>query len=163
MPSRILDLFFISVLAQGAIRKWLAPGLSLEIEFFRDVLPGLALIICYGQPQFRRQLGRFTGQAATLFGAYASVAAFELCRPSLSVFVLLVGIRTHFAYLPLAFLMPIYLKSWSRGLRKFRQLLVLAVPIFLLAFFQTTQPVGSVWNQYADPTMEVATFGVVDR
>jgi hypothetical protein len=104
-------------------------------------------------------LGRFTGLAATLFGAYASVAAFEVCSPSLSVFVVLVGIRTHFAYLPLAFLMPIYLKSWSRGLRKFRQLLVLAVPIFVLAFFQTTQPVGSVWNQYADATMDVATFG----
>jgi hypothetical protein len=58
--------------------------------------------------------------------------------------------------------MPIYLKSWPYGLRKFRQLLVLAVPIFLLAFFQNTQPVGSVWNQYADPTMEVATFGAAD-
>jgi hypothetical protein len=55
--------------------------------------------------------------------------------------------------------MPTYLKSWAHGLRKFRQLLVLAVPIFLLALFQTTQPVGSVWNQYADQTMDVATFG----
>jgi hypothetical protein len=56
--------------------------------------------------------------------------------------------------------MPIYLKSWPHGLRKFRQLLILAVPIFLLAFFQNTQPIGSVWNQYADSTMDVATFGI---
>jgi hypothetical protein len=108
-------------------------------------------------------LGRFTGLAATLFWAYAGLAGVEAWSPSLSVFVVLVGIRTHFAYLPLFFLMPIYLKSWSHGLRKFRQLLALAVPIFLLAFFQTTQPVGSVWNQYADLTMDVATFGVADR
>jgi hypothetical protein len=165
MANLILDLFFLVTLFQGAIRKWVAPGLSLEIEFFRDMLPVLALIISYGRAHVRRQLGRFTGRSATLFWAYASAAAFEAWSPSLPVFVVLVGIRTHFAYLPLAFLMPTYLKSWAHGLRKFRQLLVLAVPIFLLAFFQTTQPAGSVWNQYADPTMEVATFGldVMDR
>ena len=160
ISSLILDLFFLTTLVGGAIRKWVAPGLSLEIEFFRDVLPVLALIICYLQPHLRRQLGRFTGRAAPLFWAYVGVAVFEACSPSLPVFVVLVGIRTHFAYLPLALLMPIYLKSWPHGLRKFRQLLILAVPIFLLALFQTTQPVGSVWNQYADPTMDVATFGV---
>jgi hypothetical protein len=158
--SLILDLFFLTTLVQGAIRKWVAPGLSHEIEFFRDVLPFLALIICYLQPHLRRQLGRFTGRAVPLFWAYVGVAVFEACSPSLPVFVVLVGIRTHFAYLPLALLMPIYLKSWPHGLRKFRQLLALAVPIFLLAFFQNTQPVGSVWNQYADRTMDVATFGV---
>jgi hypothetical protein len=162
MPSRLLDLFFIITLVQGAIRKWLAPGLSLEIEFFRDILPVLALIISYQQTPIRRQLGMFTGRAAALFWAYTSAAAFETCSPSLPVFVILVGIRTHFAYLPLAFLMPSYLRSWRHGLRKFRQLLVFAVPIFLLAIFQTTQPVGSVWNQYADPTMNVATFGATD-
>jgi hypothetical protein len=54
--------------------------------------------------------------------------------------------------------MPAYLKSWRHGLRKFRQLLVLAVPIFLLGLFQTTQPATSVWNRYADATTEVATF-----
>ena len=159
VSSLILDLFFLITLVQGAIRKWVAPGLSLEIEFFRDVLPILALIISGQQAHIRRQLGRFTGRAATLFWAYASAAVFEACSPSLPVFVVLVGIRTHFAYMPLAFLMPAYLKSWPHGLRKFRQLLVFAVPIFLLAFFQTTQPVGSVWNQYADLTMDVATFG----
>jgi hypothetical protein len=160
ISSLILDLFFLTTLVQGAIRKWAAPGLSLEIEFFRDVLPVLALIICYQQPHLRRQLGRFTGRAAPLFWAYAGFAVFEACSPSLPVFVVLVGIRTHFAYLPLALLMPIYLKSWPHGLRKFRQLLILAVPIFLLAFFQNRQPIGSVWNQYADSTMDVATFGV---
>src|SRR5215469_7040044 len=132
----------------------------MEIEFFRDVLPVFALIICYQQPHLRRQFGRFTGRAAPLFWAYVGVAVFDACSPSLPVFVVLVGIRTHFAYLPLTLLMPIYLKSWPHGLRKFRQLLILAVPIFLLAFFQNTQPVGSVWNQYADPTMDVATFGI---
>jgi hypothetical protein len=162
VPSLLLDLFFLTTLVQGAIRKWVAPGLSLEIEFFRDMLPVLALIMCHQQPHIRRQLGRFTGRAATLFWAYASVAVFEVCSPSLPLFVVLVGIRTHFAYLPLAFLMPTYLKSWPHGLRKFRQLLILAVPIFLLAFFQNMQPVGSVWNRYADPTMDVATFGAVD-
>jgi hypothetical protein len=160
ISSLILDLFFLTTLVQGAIRKWAVPGLSLEIEFFRDVLPVLVLIICYLQPHLRRQLGRLTGRAALLFWAYVGVAVFEACSPSLPIFVVLVGIRTHFAYLPLALLMPIYLKSWPHGLRKFRQLLILAVPIFLLAFFQTTQPVGSVWNQYADSTMDVATFGV---
>jgi hypothetical protein len=160
MSDLILDLFFLTVLIQGAIRKWVAPGLSLEIEFFRDMLPVLALIIFRQQANIRWQLGRFTGLAAMLFWAYAGIAAFEMCSPSLTLFIVLVGIRTHFAYLPLAFLMPSYLKSWPHGLRKFRQLLILAVPIFLLGIFQSTQPVGSVWNKYTDPTMEVATFGV---
>jgi hypothetical protein len=162
VSSLLLDLFFLVTLVQGAIRKWVAPGLSLEIEAFRDVLPVLALTICRQQPHIRRQLGRLTGRAATLFWAYASITVFEACSPSLPVFVVLVGIRTHFAYLPLAFLMPTYLKSWPHGLRKFRQLVFVAVPIFLLAFFQTTQPVGSVWNQYADAKTEVATFGAID-
>jgi hypothetical protein len=161
VSNLILDLFFLVTLVQGAIRKWVTPSLSFEIQFFRDMLPVVALIICRRKPYLRHKLGRFGGLAATLFWTYAGVAVFEACSPSLPVFVVVVGIRTHFAYLPLAFLMPTYLKSWAHGLRKFRQLLVLAVPIFLLAFFQTTQPVGSVWNQYADATMDVATFGVV--
>jgi hypothetical protein len=159
VSNLILDLFFLVTLVQGAIRKWAAPSLSFEIQFFRDMLPVLAFIMCQRKPHLRRKLGRFTGFPAMLFWAYAGVAVFEACSPSLPVFVVVVGIRTHFAYLPLALLMPIYLKSWAHGLRKFRQLLVLAVPIFLLAFFQTTQPVWSVWNRYADPTMDVATFG----
>jgi hypothetical protein len=93
----ILDLFFLSILVQGAIRKWVAPGLSLEIEFFRDILPVLALIIFRQQAHIRWQLGRFKGLAATLFWAYLGVAAFEMCSPRLPVFVVLVGIRTHFA------------------------------------------------------------------
>ena len=160
MSSLILDLFFLVTLAQGAIRKWVAPGLSLEIEFFRDTLPVLALITC--KPHVRRQLGRFSGRAATLLWAYASAAVFAAFSPGLPVFVVLVGIRTHFAYLPLALLMPIYLKSWTHGLRKFRQLLMLAVPILLLGLFQTTQPAGSVWNRYVDPEVAVATFGAGD-
>jgi hypothetical protein len=160
VSSLILDLFFLVTLAQGAIRKWVAPGLSLEIEFFRDTLPVLALITC--KPHVRRQLGRFSGRAATLLWAYASAAVFAAFSPGLPVFVVLVGIRTHFAYLPLALLMPIYLKSWTHGLRKFRQLLMLAVPILLLGLFQTTQPAGSVWNRYVDPEVAVATFGAGD-
>jgi hypothetical protein len=57
--------------------------------------------------------------------------------------------------------MPTYLKSWPHGLRKFRQLLILAVPIFLLGLFQSTQPVESDWNRYVDPNAAVATFGDV--
>ena len=134
------------MLFQGAVRKWVAPELSLEIEFFRDMLPALALIIWYQQAHIHRQLGRFTGLTAALLWVYATVAVFETWSLDLPLFVVLVGIRTHFAYLPLAFLMPSYLKSWSHGLRKFRQLLILAVPIFLLGLFQTTQPVESVWK-----------------
>jgi hypothetical protein len=162
MPNLILDIFFLSTLAQGAIRKWVAPGLSLQIQFFRDVLPILALIIFYLQARSRRQLGRFTGLAAVLFWAYASVGVLQTLSTRLPLFVVLVGIRTHFAYLPLAFLMPAYLKSWPHGLRKFSQLLILAVPIFVLGVFQTTQPVDSDWNRYADPDMAVATFGAVE-
>lgn len=162
MPNFILDLFFLSTLGQGAIRKWVAPDLSLQVQLFRDMLPIIALIIYHLQGRSRRQLGRFTGLAAMLFWAYASVAVLETWRTDLPPFVVLVGIRTHFAYLPLAFLMPSYLKSWPHGLRKFRQLLILAVPIFLLGFFQTSQPVDSVWNRYADADAEVATFGAAD-
>jgi hypothetical protein len=161
MPSRVLDLFFLSTLGQGAIRKWVAPDLSLQIQLFRDMLPLLALIIYYLQAGNRRKLGRFTGLATMLFWGYASVAALETLNVSLPLFVVLVGIRTHFAFLPLAILMPAYLKSWPHGLRKLRQLLILALPIFLLGVFQSTQPVESDWNRYADPEMAVATFSAV--
>jgi hypothetical protein len=144
------------------MRKWVVPDLSLQIQLFRDMLPLVALVMYHLQTRGPRQLGRFTGLAAMLFWGYASVGVLETWRPDLPLFVVLVGIRTHFAYLPLVFLMPTYLKSWTHGLRKFRQLLILAVPIFLLGFFQTTQPVDSVWNRYADPEMAVATFGAVD-
>jgi hypothetical protein len=162
MPNLLLDLFFLSTLGQGAIRKWVAPDLSLQIQLFRDMLPIVALITSHLQARNRRELGRFTGLAAMLFWAYASVGVLETWRPDLPLFVVFVGIRTHFAYLPLAFLMPAYLKSWPHGLRKFRQLLILAVPIFLLGLFQTTQTVGSDWNRYADANVAVATFSAVE-
>src|SRR5436305_5732333 len=102
MANLILDLFFLSTLGQGAIRKWVAPDLSLQIQLFRDILPIIALIIYHLQAHSRRQLGRFTGLAAMLFCGYASVGVLETLRFDLPLFVILVGIRTHFAYLPLA-------------------------------------------------------------
>src|SRR5260370_10049956 len=162
MAELVLDLFILTTLSQGAIRKWVAADLSLQVQLFRDLLPIIALIINNLQARKRRQLGRFTGLAAILFWAYMSVGVLETWRPNLPLFIVLVGIRTHFAYLPLAFLMPTYLKSWPHGLRKLRQLLILAVPIFLLGVFQTTQPVDSDWNRYADREAVVATFGATD-
>src|ERR1700730_9975753 len=162
MSDLLLDLFFLTTLYQGAIRKWVAPDLSLQIQLFRDLLPIIALIINHLQARKRRQLATFTSLAAMLFWAYVSVGVLETLYPNLPLFIVLVGIRTHFAYLPLAFLMPTYLKSWPHGLRKLRQLLILAVPIFLLGLFQTTQPVESDWNRYADPEMAVATFAAED-
>ena len=70
MPNLILDLFFLAVLFEGAIRKWVAPGLSMEVQLFRDILPVLALIISRQQAHIRPQLGRFTGLPATLFWGY---------------------------------------------------------------------------------------------
>ncbi len=165
MFRRIIDFFFIYVVLEGAVRKWVAPDLSLEIQSVRDLLPWLALIVFALENRRLSELGRLGGAQTLWLGAYIACAFLSLLvfffSSNLPLFVAAVGFRTHFAYLPLAVLMPAYLGLWSTGLRKIRMLLLLSVPVFLFCFFQFTQPMDSVWNKYADAEMQIASFGTL--
>jgi hypothetical protein len=162
MHKYALDLFFLLLFFEGAIRKWLLPGLGTEIQILRDILPGLAALLYFLRPDASRVLPfrELGAMFYTLLGVYALVCFAQLLNPELpSVLIGILGLRTHLCYLFLAYMIPRYLGEWQSAITRFHVLLALSLPICALAVFQTTQPYDSAWNLYANGEDASAFFG----
>ena len=61
MFRRIMDLFFVYVILEGALRKWIIPDLSLEVQIVRDALPALALVAFIAGNYRASDFGRIGG------------------------------------------------------------------------------------------------------
>jgi len=70
----------------------------------------------------------------------------------------LLGLRTHFAYFPLAFLVPACFNCDGIN-RFFKALMLLALPVCTLAIYQSTQPATSWINIYGTGDAPNAMFG----
>jgi hypothetical protein len=160
MFKRIIDIFFITLIYEGAVRKWMLPDFDLAIQVFRDLLPSVALIFYIFQGYPVRLFGQLNSITGVAFFLYALICVLTLQSLIYQPYVYLVGLRTHFCFVPLLIILPQYFGSWDEFLRRARWLVIISLPVFLLALFQNTQDASSAWNQYSKSTESVATFGL---
>jgi len=148
------------MLYEGAVRKWIFPTLGTPIQVIRDLLLGFALLVLLLNGQKKSSLGQPGQFFWVFFLAYATLATLQIINPFIpSIFIPLLGLRTHFSYVFLILLLPLYLGSLDRGIKLMIGMLVLAWPACLLAFYQTTQPASHFVNIYASGEEANATFG----
>lgn len=158
----LVGLFFLLVVLDGALRKWVLPGQSAFLFVLKDaVLWGgfLAYASWRSPTQLPRPLRRTW--IPVLLGGYISIVALQAFNPRLpSLVVSGLGLKAHLAYLPLLVLGPALIAETKerqaiRFLRGYTFLIVL--PLAALSVYQFYQPPSAWVNQYVREMGTIAT------
>ncbi len=158
----LVGVFFVLVLVDGALRKWVLPSQSAALFVLKDMVlwGGFVFYALQRSPlELPKPLQR-TG-VPLLLGGYIFIVllqAFNPRLPNLSVSAL--GLKAHLAFLPLVVLMPALLaeateRHFLRGLWGYTLMLVL--PLAALSVYQFFQPPSAWINQYVREMGSIAT------
>jgi hypothetical protein len=160
--KHLLLLFSLLVVFEGALRKWVAPGLATPLYVLKDGVLLLALAAFFTARTERVALPPPLWKTAFpfLLGAYGFIVVlqgFNLRQPNLLVG--LFGIKNHLLYASLLVLMPAVVRTVripSRWLKAY--LLGIALPVLLLGVYQYYQPPGHWINRYVAETEYIAAL-----
>jgi len=159
----LVGLFFLLLLVDGALRKWVFPSQAALLFVLKDVVlwGGFGAYALWRSPtELPRPLRRTW--LPLLLGAYVFVVllqAFNLRQPAFIVSA--IGLKAHLAYLPLVVLLPAWIAETSerRMMRLlWRYALCVFLPIVGLGLYQFTQPPTAWINQYVREMQAVATI-----
>lgn len=148
-----VGLFFVLVIVDGALRKWVLPSQSAALFVLKDVVlwSGFGFYALRQSPlELPRPLHR-TGVPLLLSG-YTFIVLLQAFNPRLpNLAVSALGLKAHLAFLPLVVLMPALIieateKQVIRTLWGYVLLLVL--PLAALSVYQFYQPPSAWINQY---------------
>jgi hypothetical protein len=157
-----VGLFFVLVIVDGALRKWVLPGQSAALFVLKDVVlwTGFGLYALRRSPlELPRPLRR-TG-VPLLLGGYVFLVLLQAFNPRLpNLTVSALGLKAHLAFLPLVVLMSAIIaeateKQVVRTLWGYALLLVL--PLAALSVYQFYQPPSAWVNQYVREMGTIAT------
>jgi hypothetical protein len=159
----LVGLFFLLVIVDGGLRKWIFPGYPTFFLVLKDMVlwGGFALYSLQRSPTELPRPLRKTW-APVLLGAYIFVVllqASNLRQPSLGAS--LVGLKAHLAYLPLVILLPALIIQTTE--RQMNQLLwgyaiCVFLPVVALSVYQFYQPPTAWINTYVRRTELIDTL-----
>jgi hypothetical protein len=144
--KKLLYVFFFFSLFEGCLRKWLFPNYYTEIYFLKDLILLLIYIIAIKTGYLlKNKIEKITYSfvfVITLFGFFGYLKNNDLNFDLFISFIL--GFRSYWIYLPLAFLISNLLKI--EDFQKFIRInLYLVFPYFLLIFMQSFfSPVSAI-------------------
>ncbi|QIL20509.1 O-antigen ligase family protein [Thermomonas sp. HDW16] len=155
---QIFVAFWSIMFVEGAIRKWIAPGIGVPIQVFRDMLPAAILLLLL-QSRVRTPVPpRALLLALIGYLLFGALSAF-ISGFSYPFLVPILGLRTHFAYIPLIVAFPAFFRSTESLVSAGEKIAIISMPIALLCLYQTTQPTASWVNIYATGESSNAVFG----
>lgn len=142
-PSRTIRqlvwLYFWLLLTEGALRKWIVPGLSSALLIVRDPVVLAIYALALGRGIFPRSA--LVGATVALATSCAAASLAGIGTP----FVTLYGLRANFLHLPLIVLLPKILRPAE--VRRMGHALLLTLPIMaVLAVLQFEGGPDSRWN-----------------
>jgi hypothetical protein len=151
-------LFGLLIVGQGALRKWIFPGLATPLYAAKDAVI-LGALLLFGQRYgYRLAAPLRRTLLPALWGGFAFVVvlqAFNLNVPSVAVGVL--GIRSYLLYSTLLILLPAALQHVERPERLVTVVVLgVIVPVLVLGIYQYFQPQDAWINDYLAEDMEVA-------
>ena len=158
----LVGLFFLLVLLDGALRKWVLPSQSQLLFVLKDAVlwGGFLAYATWRSPTQLPRPVRHTW-VPVLLGAYIClvlVQAFNLRQPNLMVSAL--GLKAHLAFMPLVVLLPAAIAETTE--RQIIRLLwyyalLIVVPLAALSVYQFYQPPSAWINQYVREMGTIAT------
>jgi hypothetical protein len=151
--------FFLLVVCEGVIRKWILPQQSEIIYFLKDIfLLGIYFRLFILSPK----LMVFVKPNAFLKTMWALAfiwCLFQAFNPSLgSPIIGFFGIKAYFLYVPIMVIIPSVFKTKEEFLSFLKAYLLLSIPICLLGIAQFFSPATSPLNVYAGGAGTAAGF-----
>jgi hypothetical protein len=144
MPAlkRLFWLYFLLLVFEGALRKWLLPQLSTPLLLVRDPVAIVIIWEAYRTAKWPKQWSAVTGILAT---GLVGLCLVQLVAGDNPWFAALYGLRSYLLPFPVAFIMGENLDA--EDLRKFGNcILWLLLPLTLLEVIQYNAPPNSFWN-----------------
>lgn len=160
----LVGLFFVLVIVDGALRKWLLPGQSQVLYAAKDVVLWTSLL-AFAWPRSLIVIPRplRATPVPLLLAAYLFLVAAQSFNPRMPALTLSVlGLKAHLAYLPLVVLVPALIADAAerQALRLlWGYVLLVVVPLVALSVYQFFQPPTAWINQYVREMGTVATAG----
>jgi hypothetical protein len=138
---RLIWLYFWLLIFEGALRKWVLPGVADALLIVRD-----PVVIAIYLAALNRKLFPVNGFVQVIFILAAVSFVTGLFAGHGNGWVMLFGVRTNFLHLPLIYLIP---KVFDlKEVEKIgRWALILALPMAVLMFLQFRAPAGGVLNR----------------
>lgn len=138
--------FFVYIVLEGALRKWVWPEFSNELFALKDIILGFAFVAWLGSRDSVR-VALQPGEIA-LWGAWLLLTVGYAASGGFSV-QSLIGLRYYLAPLPLLYLVPAVLRDMRDLDRLAARYLWITLAIAALGTYQYLSPVDSAINQYA--------------
>lgn len=157
-----VGLFFVLVMVDGALRKWILPGQSAALFVLKDIVlwGGFLFYALRRSPTALPRPLKTTG-VPLLLGGYIFVVLLQAFNPRLpNLTVGALGLKAHLAFLPLVVMMPALIAETTE--RKILRTLwgytlVLVLPLAALSVYQFFQPPSAWINQYVREMGTIAT------
>lgn len=164
----LVGLFFLLVVVDGALRKWVLPSYETSLLLLKDIL----LLIGYAAYARRRDPLKLPSPIRetwvplllVAYGFTVLLQAFNLNQPNFVVSA--IGLKAHLNYIPLVVLLPALLADVTeRQARRFLwgYALLLFLPVAALCIYQFFQPPTAWVNQYVREMETVATVAGYPR
>ncbi len=152
MVRQGLIFYFVLVILEGVLRKWILPEFNQYIYVAKDaVLAFLCLRVVFsiGYIPMPQSLRRTTvGQLLVVFAVYSFAQGFNFNLPNIKLG--LWGIRTYVLPMSLVYLVPLGLPDPRQNERLFRYYLLLGIPIAILVFY----PISLARDSRPEPIFE---------
>ena len=157
MLRRLIGLFLLVVVVEGAVRKWFLPELSNTVFAVKDVMlaGAFAAFALSGQTRLPKSADLW------LWVAWAALAMSHALIAGLSLQTI-IGLRYYLAPLPLIVIVPALIRDADDLDRLASWAVWITFPIGALAIAQYFSPLDSPLNTYAWGGDEVSSFGNED-
>ena len=150
--------FYIWILLEGALRKWVAPGLSTPLFFGKyAILAVLAFYFVGNKEKISRATAPYMG-LMLFYLFYCLLEQFNL-NVTDSPAVGLIGLAVHLGFLPLAFLLPRIITRMEQIDKIFSTMVWICLPIFILGIVQYFSAPSAYINKYVSEDLSVAVVG----
>lgn len=140
---KLIWLYFILLLFEGALRKWVVPFLSDPLLIIRDPV-ALLIYVQALRLGFVGSTGRYVGWAVMAFG-FLGLGLLQAVLQGIRPEVVIYGWRTYFFHVPLIFIIPEVVRP-SDVMKMGKLLLLMSVPMALLMLAQFRAPSDSFIN-----------------
>ncbi|MBD3296740.1 MAG: hypothetical protein GF392_05175 [Candidatus Omnitrophica bacterium] len=143
----LVFLFYLLMIAEGALRKWFFPGLNKYLYFIKDPVVLMMYVIAFKHKLWpsRTKIFRYA-KFLMVFGVLYIGVQYISQYPRNTVLSLVYGWRMYFFYVPMAFLIGANFRG--RDLRRIIGLtLLIALPMSAVCYKQATSPPTAFINR----------------
>lgn len=156
--KNILVFFYVWLLLEGVLRKWVLPSMSNALYLGKFVFAFIFAFIIISVDRKKIIKDHNIIIALTIYILYTGIS-FCIGALNYSPIVSILGLSVHIAYFPLFFIIPKVLTSKGQLFTAFRYFNIIILIVFILGIVQYSLPPDHIINKYVADTDYVAQVG----